>query len=371
MKIKALVLLSLIVLVSVSSSPWLMAAVEGKEITDLKVLMLISDNFGWNYFDAREILESWGVNVTTLSNSLDTNVSACVNRPDNWTIADMLLKDVQDDIASQFDILYIPAGAQWQSLIASTRVCNFISNAYESGLIIGTISVGNRVLSRANNIVNGSNVVSDTNSNSYMFAAGATIRYGVDVVSDNRFVTGGPGGGPTGGGYTVAPMSEVCAAMIRKALGYSYVNEAIITPLNEARTNFTISVEVNDLDSEFNELFSEDINISSVVANVLSKENRTLIESINLIDSNSDFIYTGAFTATTDGEYVLDIEIEDTNSTLEIERELVTFSVGEETTTPSTTSTSNTGLDPLLITGVGVVGIAAILVIAIIMKRNR
>lgn len=375
MKFKALVLLSLIVIISVISSPSSLPIVEGKEITDVKVLMLISDNFGWNYFDAKEILESWGANVTTLSNSLDTNVSACVNRPHNWTIADLLLKNVQDDIANQFDVLFIPAGAQWQSLIVSTRVRNFISHAYDLGLIIASVCIGNRVLSEANEIVNGSNVASYPNANSYMFAAGATIRYGNDVVSDNRFITGGAGGGPTGGGYTVAPTSEVCAAVMRAALDYSYVDQASIVPLTgEEGTNFTVTVNVDNLNSEFGELFSVDTNITEVVANIFTKENRTFIESIELNNTNLDSAFVGTFTGTKSGEYLIDFEIEDSNSSLEVERGLVAFSVGEETTLTTTTSTSSgtlEGPDVVLIGTIGGISAVVIVIIAVILKKYR
>ena len=374
MKLKALILLSLIMTTSVVSSSTSFPIAEGKEITDVKVLMLICDNFGWNYFDAKEILESWGVNVTTLSNSLDTNISACVNRPDNWTIADLLLKDVEDDIASQFDILFIPAGAQWHSLIASPRVLGFISNAYNLGLIIGAICIGNRVLSEANDIVNGSSVASYSNTNIYMFAAGATVRYGVDVVSDNRIITGGAGGGPAGGGYTIAPTSEVCAAVVRKALDYSYINQVSIAPLTgEAGTNFTITVNVDDHNSEFGGLFSVDTNITEVSATIFTKENRTLIESIELNNADLDSIYVGTFTGTTNGEYLIDFEIEDSNSTLEIDRELVVFSIGDETTPTSTSTSSGTlaGPDVILIGTLGGISAAVIVVIAVVLKKYR
>ncbi len=58
MKAKALALVSLLLVVAVFSSPLLMPTVEAQEVSDVKVLMLICDGFGWNYFDARDILES-------------------------------------------------------------------------------------------------------------------------------------------------------------------------------------------------------------------------------------------------------------------------------------------------------------------------
>jgi len=80
MKTKTLALVSLLLIVGVFSSPLLMPTADGQEISDVKVLILITDGFGWNYFDAREILESWGVNVTTISHSVDTDVPSLMYR---------------------------------------------------------------------------------------------------------------------------------------------------------------------------------------------------------------------------------------------------------------------------------------------------
>ena len=380
MKAKALLLISLIAIVTAIASPTLMPIANTQDVSDVKVLMLICDGFGWNYFDAKERLEDWGVNITTISNSLDTNVSSCINRPENWTIADLLLKDVDDDIASQFDVLFIPSGGQWLSLISSTRVRNFISNAYELGLIISTLCIGNRVLSESNNIVNGTNVASYVNTNTYMFIEGAIVRYGVDVVSDNRIITGGTGGGLSEGGYTEAPTSEVCMAMIKEALGMSYVKKASISPLSgEIGTNFTISVDVDDMDEEFGNLVSVDTNISDVVAKIYTKENRTFVASVQLEDDDMDSKYSGSFIATSVDEYVVDIEVEDTNSTLEIERELVGFIIGEQTSTTTITTTTNAttsitettaGFNLLLLGAVGLSGLSVIVIIAIIIKKR-
>ena len=150
---------SLLLVVAVFSSPLLMPTVEAQEICDVKVLILITDGFGWNYFDAREILESWGVNVTTISHSIDTDVPSCYNRAPRGTTADLLLNAVEFDIVTQFDAIYVPLGGQWTSLIASTTVLNFIEYAHEQGLIIGTTCIGNRVIADSNEIVNGSSVV--------------------------------------------------------------------------------------------------------------------------------------------------------------------------------------------------------------------
>jgi len=366
MKTKTLALVSLLLIVGVFSSPLLMPTADGQEISDVKVLILITDGFGWNYFDAREILESWGVNVTTISHSVDTDVPSCYNKAPRGTTADLLLNSVEFDIVHQFDALYVPSGGQWTSLIASTTVLNFISYVYEQGLIIGTTCIGNRVIADSNEIVNGSSVVyySFGFTADHMIDAGATTRYGLEVVTDNRIVTGAAGGGFTGGGYIYAPTSEICAAIIREGLGYSYVEQAEVLPLvGESGTSFSISADVTDLDSELGDLFTVDNNITEVHALIFTKDNRTLVETVELTDVDEDMVYTGSFTGTVDGEYVIDIEVEDTNSTLEIERESASFTVG-------IVETSGPALDPLMLGGIAMGGLLIVIVVVLIAKKR-
>ncbi len=364
MKAKALAIVSLLLVVAVFSSPLFMP-VEGQEISDVKVLMLICDGFGWNYFDARKILESWGVNVTTIANALDYNVSACVNKPDNWTIVDHLLNSVEFDIVTQFDALFVPSGGQWTSLIASTTVLNFIAYAHEQGLIIGTTCIGNRVIAESNDIMNGTSVVyyNHASTAAHMTEAGATLRYGFDVITDNRIITGDSGGGTTGGGYLYAPTSEICAAMLREALGYSYVEQAGVLPLiGESGTTFNISADITDLDSELGDLFSVNTNITEVHARIFTKDNRTLVETVELTDADEDMVYTGSFNGTIDGEYVIDIEVEDSNSTLEIERESASFEVGIIET--------GLGMDSLMLGGIVAGGLLIVVVAVLVLKKR-
>jgi putative intracellular protease/amidase len=359
MKLKAITLLSLIVFVAIIWNPVLVPTVQGQEISDVKVLMLISDYFGWNYFDAKEVFESWGVNVTTIANSSYTDVPSCLNKPPRGTIADLLLNQVNDSIATQFDVLFIPAGGQWQSLIQSARVLDFIEYAHNNGLIIATICIGNIVLARANNIVNGSSVVSYPNTNLDMTGAGANVRRGFCAVTDNRFITGGTGGGPTVGGYEVAPTREVCLAAVREALGYSYCGSASISPQSGAfQTNFTINAVITDLDAELGSISTVNRNISEVNAQIYAKGDRTLIDTVYLFDDNEDGVYSGEFTGLSNGEYIVDIEIEDTNNTLEVERETASFSIGAGFT-----------IDPITL---GIIATGALLaMVAIIVAKKR
>jgi putative intracellular protease/amidase len=329
MKIKAISLVSLIMLLAILSNPVLVSTVQGQEISDVKVLMLISDYFGWNYFDAREIFESWEVNVTTIANSLDTDIPSCLNRPPRGTNADLLLSQVDNNLVTQFDVLFIPAGGQWQSLVQSARVLEFIEFAHDNGVIVATICIGNIVLARTNDIVNGCSVASYPGTNIDMTDSGAAVRRGYCAVTDNGFITGGSGGGPTGGGYEVAPTREICLAAVREAMGYSYCASASISlQSGTIRTNFTIRAVITDLDTELDSISSVNRNISQVNAQIYTKSNRTLIDTVELTDENDGGIYSGEYMGLSNGEYVVDIEIEDTNNTLEIVRESTSFSVG-------------------------------------------
>lgn len=359
MKLRAISLVVLILFVAAISSPAIVPTAEAQEIGDVKVLMLISDFFGWNYFDAKEIFESWGVNVTTIANSLDVDVPSCTNRPPRGTTADLLLNQVDNELVTQFDVLFIPSGGQWLSLIQSPRVLEFVQYAHDNGLVVATICIGNKVLARANDVVNGSCVASYTNTNLDMAYAGATIRYGYLAVTDNRFITGGTGGGPSGGGYEVAPTAEICMAAVREALGYSYCSAVNVTPASGAvRTNFTITAEITDLDTELGSISLVNLNISEVNARIYTKHNRTLVDTIELVDDNDDGLFTGEFMGPSNGEYTLDIEIEDTNNTLEIEREAASFSVG-----------AGFRIDPLTL-GIIATGALLAMVVIIVVKKK-
>lgn len=346
-------------LISVVPVPVLVPVVQGQEISDIKVLMLIADYFGWNYFDATELLESWGVNVTTIANSLDTDVPSCLNQEPRGTIADLLLNEVDNDILNQFDALFIPSGGQWNSLVQSPRALGFIEYAYDNDLLITAVCIGNRVLADANNIVNGSSVVSYLAANLYMAEAGAMVRTGYRTVIDNRFITGGTGGGPSGGGNEAAPTEEVCLALVREELGYSFMESAGIEPVTAPiGTVFTITAGITDLDNQPASTSSGNQNISEVNARIYTKNNRTLIDVIELLDDDDDGVYSGQFIASTNGEFVVDIEIEDTNHTLEIERESVILSVGTHYT-----------IDPLTLGLIAAGTLLAAAVIIIVKKK--
>jgi putative intracellular protease/amidase len=332
MKLRMLLVTTLLIISATLSNPTVLPALDIPETSDVKVLMLIADSFGWNYFDAREIFESWGVNVTSVAYSIDHNITSCP-RPDTGENETILVEythqEMTPDMVAQFDCLFVPSGGQWSSLIVGEIPLTFIADAYNMGLIVASVCTGTRVVSEAHEIVNGSKVVSYSLSSIQMNEAGATPIYGMEAVADGRMITGGRGGGLTGGGYLEAPTSEVCAEVVRQALGWSRVTEtSLIHSIGPNGSDFTINAVIDNLNDTLGDILSTDTQV--VTAYVYSFGNRTLVDTIELTDDNHDGNYTGQFTVLEDGEYTIDIEVEDSNSTLEVVKEVEIFDVGFE-----------------------------------------
>jgi putative intracellular protease/amidase len=315
------------------SSPPGFVAQDTPDVSEVKVLIVIADFFGWNYFDAKDRLEALGVNVTTAAHSLDYDIASCLNREPRPIVADLLLSEMTPEMVSEFDCLLMTSGGHWASMIGSTAVMNFISDAYNLGLTVASICTGTRMVAEANDIVNGSKVISFTLSSPQMVEAGATPILGMEVVSDGLIITGGSGGGTTGDGWLDAPTSEVCVEIVREALGLSRVIETSLSPARgPVGTNFSISAVIDSLNDTLGDILSTDIH--EVTAQIYGHGNRTLIDTIELVDSDHDGNFTGHFIGVTNGDYVVDIEVEDTNETLEVQKEMEVFRVGPLPTTP-------------------------------------
>ncbi len=313
------------------STPTLASTQDIPNPSDAKVLILVANGFGLNYFDAKKCLESWGVNVTTVAYALDYNVTACPNREEKYTIADLLLSEMTPEMVQEFDCLLVTSGGHWADMIAGETVLEFISDAFDLGLIVASICTGTRVVAEANGIVNGSKVVAYSLSEPQMMIAGATTVWGVEAVADGQIITGGRGGGTSGGGWLEAPTSEVCAEIVRYVLGLSRVTESTLTPSQgSASTNFALSINVDSLNEILGEILST--SIGEVTAHVYGFGNRTLVDTIELTDENHDGTYLGQFIISKEGDYVIDIEVEDSNSTLEVVKEIESFSVGLDPT---------------------------------------
>ncbi len=360
MRFKFILVVSLLALTIAISNPTIVQPIEAADVSDVKVLILICDGFGWNYFDAKECLESWGVNVTTVAYAIDYEIDSCLNREPRPITADLLMSEMTPDMVQEFNCLLLTSGGQWAGLSNSPLVLNFISDSFDLGLIVASICTGTRVVAEANGIVNGCKVIDFTLSSPQMVVAGATTVLGAEAVADGSIITGGRGGGPTGGGYLEAPTSEVCAEIVRESLGLSRVGLCAISPASGPYgTNFSLCATIDNLNDTLGEILSTEI--EQVTALIYGFGNRTLVNTVQLTDRNHDGNYTGYLIANDDGEFVIDIEVEDSNSTFEIVKEIETFSVGPDPTKQ---------MDAVLVFAVTGGGILILVLVAALVKKK-
>ena len=328
-----MILVATLLMISITpSNPTIVPALDVPDVSDVKVLMFIKDDFGWNYYDAKRTLTSWGVNVTTVAYSLDHNITSCPHRDtgeNESVIVEYTHQEMTPEMVAEFDCLFVPSGGHWLSMITAGVPLTFIADAYNQGLIVASICTGTRVVSQAHNIVNGSKVVWYSLSSPQMSAAGATPILGMEAVADERMITGGSGGGTAAGGYLEAPTSEVCAEVVRQVLRLSRVAATSLKSYTQPiGTDFTLEVVIDNLNDTLGDILST--GIEEVTAHIYGFGNRTLIDTVELTDDNHDGNYTCHFTGLESGQYVVDIEVEDSNSTLEVVREVETFDVGIE-----------------------------------------
>ncbi|MHA2424380.1 MAG: DJ-1/PfpI family protein [Candidatus Thorarchaeota archaeon] len=333
------------------------------DIEDMEVLVLITDAFGWNYFDIVEIFEGWGINVTTASATLTLEVDSCYNKPDRPVTADILMRDIDNETLEQFDALIIPSGGQWQSLVSSRRNLDFISNAHARGLVIATMCIGNRVVCRANNIVNHTKVAYYAMTNSEMRDQGATVVSQARVVSNNRIITGGAGAGYMTGGHEGAPTLEVCSELVRTVMGVTCVESATVTPtLWNVSATYSVSVTVQDPATIIPELNSS-IPYSVDAVFYPTDGFEAAIKTVSLTYNDDTGIFSGNFTDLRRGSYNMSVEVTTEDSIVEVVEtdQVITY---EEPAPPA-------GLGE--ITLFGGIAVAAVVVVAgvFILKKKR
>ncbi|MHA1926943.1 MAG: DJ-1/PfpI family protein [Candidatus Thorarchaeota archaeon] len=334
---------------------------EPVQIEDIKILALIDVSFGWNYFDIKDTLESWGINVTTVGTM--AVVPSCVNREPRPVTSDIVLDDIDNDTILEFDGLIVPSGGHWNSLTFDTIALDLIATAHELGLYVAGICTGPIVLSRAGEIYNGTMIAGHGNGLSYYSSADAIRVVGARVVSDKRIVTGGSGSGfPSG--FTGAPTNETCRTLVRDILGHSLISDCNLGSTEiEIGTDFQVNVELADLSTVEEGMF--DYNVYEVLARVVNIANTSLYEEIEL--DETDGVYTGAFSGLESGEYRIDVQVEDDERIVSVYRNQTSFTLTEDPTTPT-----DIEIDPLLQTTIiaGVI-LAPVVIIAIFMINKR
>ncbi|MFX1284131.1 MAG: DJ-1/PfpI family protein [Promethearchaeota archaeon] len=294
---------------------------------DINILSLIADGVGNTYFTVKDQFEEWGWDVTTVG--LKDNHTGCPNKEPIFIASDILISEINN--ISQFDCVFIASGAQHHILRDNKSVLEFITTAYNEGLVISTLCVSTVILADAD-IINGTKVVGHPHYAYDIELAGGIFEVDAKIISDKRIVTGGRGGGPTGKCDLAAPTYELCVAIAKEILGYSYVIKTSLTPTSEdLNTNFQISVEtVNLTDLPYNIAAS---GISQVTANIHQNNNFTVVEEVELKLGNNK--YLGNFTAMKIGEYNIVIEVINEDECIEIVRNAASFSIRSVVSTKS------------------------------------
>ena len=291
---------------------------ESLNFEGIKVLSLIGNGFGDSYWWMKNQLEDWGINYTTAG--LTRVCSSCPNRPNiTYITADILIADVNEEILSQFDCVFISSGVHYRLLSQSTIALNLISNAHEQGLVVASICSGSVPIARANDIVQGVEVAYFFLSTEYMQEAGAIEVYSNTVVTDRRIITSS-WGYPYGNN---APVYQVCVAMVKEILGYSAFGKAIISPQIEGvGTNHTLVVEVNNL----NDIF--DGNISTEVSTVQCVFNSGSTEiSRSYMTRLSDNTFAHNFTVLEKGNYGISLKIQSFGYGREVVHDATSFTI--------------------------------------------
>ncbi|NHJ41018.1 MAG: DJ-1/PfpI family protein [Asgard group archaeon] len=269
---------------------------------EIKTLAILGNYFGDSYFWIKDLLESWGCNVTTAG--LTAVVSSCPHKPPRPVTVNITTPEITREIIKQFDCIWIPSGAHWTYLIPNTIVHNILSIAYEEGLTVAAICIGTLVLAYANGIVDGVKVVYYSESIEKMMEENATIVYNTNVVSDKGIITAGTGLHQSTN-YAVYPF---CVAITKAVLGYtSVVSTTYDYSISESNSNHSLTVSTNNLSDIY--YGNESTDILSVKA-ILNSENELLNNEIfTLYDEDEDGVFERNFTLTTNDDFTIDLEI--------------------------------------------------------------
>ncbi len=338
------------------SSGLQIASSSPEEINDIDILVLISDECGWNYFLVNETLLEMGVNVITLTNTESYTVTSCLNKVPRPITADLLVSEFDLETISEYDGIIIPGGGQWRLLSNDTAVHELLQVAYDNGLVIGSICNGGITLGKSDVVTNGTKIVDPLpDVVADLLARGAVFVWGAWVVADNRIVTGDIGEVFQSGGET-APTYEVCWQVVQTIMGTSSVSSTEVTSNPQGDSlDFLINVEVANLTQQF-----PGFNISQVeevTAYIYPESNTSDITEVELTYIPSTDLYSGDFTVTRTGRYLVDLDIMKEEFNLEVARTVATFS-------------TDSPLGPLLILGGGVGVIVVIAIVVVFIKKR-
>jgi len=171
----------------------LMAAANLVEAQPIRLLILMPDHYGANYFLDRDDFENFGWTVTTAG--VTSTVTPCPDYagPLGCPViaVDVLVSEIQN--IADYDILVVTSGSggnnSCSNLINSPQALQLVRDAADSGMVVGAMCSGVRVLAAAG-VINGIHVTSNLNDSAYCVSHGA-IHVGICAppVIDGNIVT--------------------------------------------------------------------------------------------------------------------------------------------------------------------------------------
>lgn len=183
--------------------------------SEIEILLFAAQGVGNNYFDVRNTLLSWNVSVTTVGPS--ETVYSCNNRGNSQRIeCDLDFREFTLEDFEQYDAVFIPSGGYWSTWTGHSILCQFLLNASSVGLLISSMCVGTTILAGPDGLIEDKYVVGHNNGGTNLRNAGAIqVFNSKNTVIDGNIITGGLGGGFTGGGHSRAPYTIFCANLLR------------------------------------------------------------------------------------------------------------------------------------------------------------
>ncbi|MHA1110917.1 MAG: Loki-CTERM sorting domain-containing protein [Promethearchaeota archaeon] len=274
------------------------------ELEDINVLTLVANSVGDNFLDVRDTLEGWNCTVTTIGRS-----PSVLTHGGTVVSVDLQAEDFDlDEDLSNYDLFFIPSGAWWQSIANNYIYTDFIREVYEhdSQILVGSMCIGCAILGGAE-IVEGKKILVHGNGVFYITDAGGIYTSGLNVLSDERILTGATGSGVSG--HENAPYQEFSQTVVKEVLGLSYFDNYTIEEVDNVPGSTHKMTVHTQTQYELDDLLTGvRRNISEVEVVFYPSNDRKDIIELSL-DEVAENTFEGYIDEEVDGKYTVKVEV--------------------------------------------------------------
>lgn len=295
-------------------------AASSSDLHNLRILLFADMNVGNNFFDVKSQFESWNCSVSVIGPT--PTVYSCISSGDSQIInCDLIMDNITATELQTYDFLFIPSGAYWSNQIYKTETLNFIRQAYDLGLWVGSMCIGGVILAYVPNLINGVKIICHSYTQNRVENRGAIFLNNVSVVSDKRIITGDVGGGPYGGGHTTAPYPEFAATVVRELFQYSFLkNFSVEKVQNIPNKSYRIQITTESYTSLYENLLGvENQTIAYVTLQLYSDNSKSGNHTISMVKIREN-LYEGFINASLSGDYSVNVEIQTDHDELQVVR---------------------------------------------------